>query len=83
MKGQTIFHQYEDSSIKDAPDGYYVAHVEHDGPMAKFANTSNVIILVKHGNSIHEPMSTYDYRGHVYRIEGPIQRITFTDTPDV
>ncbi|CAM0107658.1 hypothetical protein VPH234P10_0079 [Vibrio phage 234P10] len=83
MKGQTIFHQYEDESIKDAPDGYYVAHVEHDGPMRNVAKVSNTIILVKHGNSLHAPMSQYDYRGHVYRIEGPIQRITFTDTPDV
>ena len=79
MKGEIVFHQYEDASIKDASDGHYVAHVDHDGPMAKFAKVSNVIILVKHGASLHEPMSQYDYRGHVYRIEGPIQRITFTE----
>lgn len=79
MRGETIYQQFEDESIKAAPDGYYVAHVDHDGPMAKFAKVTNTIILVKQGESLHEPMSTFDYRGHVYRIEGPIQRINLTD----
>lgn len=76
MKGITEYNQYEDESIKDAPDGYYVAHVEPDFAKAK---VTKQIILAKQGDDIHEPLSSFNYRGHIYRLEGPIQRVAFSD----
>lgn len=78
MKGQTSINQYSDASIKDAPNGHYVAHVNHDGPLANIAKVAKLIILVKLNGELHEPMSEFKYRGYVYMIEGPIQRTELT-----
>ena len=67
--------QYDGDSIKDAPDGYYVAHVNHDDVSSTHVSVTKQLILVKMGNSIHEPLSSSDYRGHIYQIDGPINRV--------
>jgi hypothetical protein len=76
MKGLIEYGQYEGNSIKTAPDGYYVAHVEPDFAKSK---VTKQIILTKHNGDIYEPLSSFNYRGHIYRMEGPIQRVGLID----
>lgn len=81
--GQTIYNQYNEESIKDAPDGYYVAHVDHDDVnVQRISKVAKLIILAKHGDDIYAPPVGSNYRGHIYMLEGPINRVEFTDSED-
>lgn len=78
MMGTSMIRQYEGESIKDAPDGSYVAHVNHEGLLANVAKVAKLVILVKLDGKLHEPMSEFNYRDHIYMIEGPIDRMELT-----
>lgn len=73
MKSSYEINTYDD--LNDAPDGTYIAHVNHDCPeIAKLAKVTNQIILRKYKGVLREPGSIYSYRGHIYRLDGPIIR---------
>ena len=79
MESYTI-KRYENEDLDYAPDGVYVAHVNHEIPeVAKIAKVTTQIVLIRLGGLWSEPNSSYRYRGFIYAADGPVERVTLTD----
>lgn len=75
-----VIRRYDNNELELAPDGVYVAHVNHDIPeVARIAKVTTQVVLIKLGGYWSEPSSSYRYRGFIYAVDGPIDRVGLTD----
>lgn len=75
-----VIRRYDNDELDSAPDGVYIAHVNHDNPeIAKVAKVTTQIVLTKLGSYWSKPASAYQYRGFIYAVDGPVERVGLTD----